>query len=337
LYILASIGCALTNSAETLVLMRFIQAVGGCAGMVAAMALVRDLFPVTETAKVFSLLTLVIAVSPMVAPTLGGYVTATLGWHYVFLILAGLAALLILGVYLSLPAGREPDPTLSLRPKPVLINYFKVIKHPQFLIYTLAGGVGSAAPFAYIAGSPDVFMNIYQVSEKEYGWIFAFLASAMIGSTQINTLLLRRFTSEQLIRFALTGQTIIGAVLITGVLNGWYGQYSLIFIIFLFLAGQGLNVPNASALSLAPFARLAGSASALMGCFRMGIGALASAAVSLLHNGTTLPMVGVMGFCAVSGLCILVIGRKYYLSGFEDIHYRKAESEEVNTLSEVRL
>jgi MFS transporter, DHA1 family, multidrug resistance protein len=332
LYILASLGCSLTNSVETLIFMRFLQAIGGCAGMVAAMALVRDLFPVSQTAKVLSLLTLVIAVSPMVAPTLGAYVTASLGWHYVFLILAAIAALIILGIYMSLPEGRSADNTISLRPKPVLINFFTVIKHPQFLTYTLAGGIGSAAPFAYISGSPDVFMNIYKVSEQEYGWIFAFLAAAMIGSTQVNTFLLRRFTSQQLIKIALTGQTIIGTLLVAGTVAGLYGKYSLIFLIFLFLCGQGLNVPNSSALSLAPFAKLAGSASALMGCFRMGIGALASAAVSLLHNGTTLPMVGVMTFCAVTGLIILLIGRKMALARQESKFDHSSYLEEATAL-----
>ena len=195
-------------------------------------------------------------------------------------------------------------------PKAVLSNFYSVLKNPQFLTYTLAGGIGSAAPFAYISGSPDVFLNIYKVSEQEYGWIFAFLAAAMIGSTQVNTLLLRRFTSQQLIKIALTGQTIIGALLVLGTMGGWYDKYSLILLLFLFLCGQGLNVPNASALSLAPFAKQAGSASALMGSTRMGMGALASATVSLLHNGTVLPMVGVMAFCVITGLVILLVGRK---------------------------
>ncbi|MGV3587891.1 MAG: multidrug effflux MFS transporter [Adhaeribacter sp.] len=338
LYILSSLGCALTNSAETLILMRFLQAIGGCAGMVAAMALVRDLFPVTETAKVLSLLTLVIAVSPMIAPTLGAYVTATAGWHYVFIILAVIAALIVVGIYTALPNGVQPDTSLSLRPKAVLTNFYSVIKNPQFLTYTLAGGIGSAAPFAYIAGSPDVFLNIYKVSEQEYGWIFAFLAAAMIGSTQVNTLLLRRFTSEQLIKIALTGQTIIGTLLVVGTIGGWYQQYSLILLLFLFLCGQGLNVPNASALSLAPFAKQAGSASALMGSTRMGMGALASATVSFLHNGTTLPMVGVMAFCVIAGLIILLIGLKLSAAAPEIMaQVGPSEIKEATALGEVKL
>lgn len=309
IYIIASVGCASVASAESLMIMRFLQAIGGCAGMVAALALVRDLFPVDEIAKVISLQTLVISVSPMIAPTVGGYVTAALGWEYIFLVLAAIVILILAGIYFYLPEGQKPDPSLSLMPKSVLGNFYSVLKNRQFLTYMLAGGIGSAAPFAYISGSPDVFMNLYKVSEQEYGWIFAFLAAAMIGSTQLNRPLLKRFSSEQLITFALFAQTIIGVIMVLGTFAGWYTKYSLIILIFFFLCGQGLNAPNSSALSLAPFTRQAGSASALLGCMRMGIGALASGAVSILHNGTALPMVIVMTLCVFIGLLILLIGK----------------------------
>jgi len=310
IYMLASLGCASTNSVETLIGMRFLQAIGGCVGMVAAQALVRDLFPVDKIAQVFSLLTLVIAVSPMVAPTVGGYVTASFGWHYVFIILAITSALMLVGTFFFLPQGKQPDPTLSLRPQAVLANFFTVLKQPQFLVYSLVGGIGSAAPFAYISGSPDVFMNIYKVSEQEYGWIFALLAFAMIGSTQLNHILLKRFKSEQIIMVTLLYQTATGVLLVLGTWAGWYGQYSLIVLMFIFLTGQGLVNPNASALTLAPFTSHAGIAAALMGSFRMGMGSLVSAAVSVLHNNTALPMVSMMSFCAVVGLLILLIGKK---------------------------
>ena len=308
-YILASIACAFTTSADTLILMRFLQAVGGCAGMVAAQALVRDLFPTTETAKVFSWLILVIAVSPMIAPTIGGYVTAAFGWHSVFLILAGITFLILFGIFYALPEGKLPDPTMSLKPKPVLTNFLTVLRNPQFLVFALVGGIASAAPFAYIAGSPNVFMNIYGVSEQEYGWIFAFLAFAMIGSPQLNHLLLRKLNSQQIINIALVYQSIIGTIMVVGVSSGFFGKNSLIAVIFLFLIGQGLTAPNASALSLAPFRKYAGSASALMGSFRMGIGALVSAAVSIFPNQTALPMVGVMMACTVVGILIFYLGR----------------------------
>lgn len=309
IYIIASLGCALTESVEMLIAMRFIQALGGCAGMVAAQALVRDLFPVNKTAQAFSLLTLVIAISPMVAPTLGGYVTAAFGWHYVFILLAFITVLIIIAVYFILPQGNLPDASISLRPKPVLKSFFAVIKNPQFLIYTLAGGVATAAPFAYIAGSADVFINIYKVSEQQYGWIFAFLAFAMIGTTQLNHFLLKKFTSQQIIQFTLIYQTLVGIILVVGTWMGIFGQYGLIALLFIFLTGQGLSNPNATALSLAPFRKHAGSAAALMGSFRMAMGGVVSGAVSFFHNGTSLPMVGTMTFCAVAGLSALTIGK----------------------------
>jgi DHA1 family bicyclomycin/chloramphenicol resistance-like MFS transporter len=145
-------------------------------------------------------------------------------------------------------------------------------------VYSLVGGIVSAAPFAYISGSPDVFLNIYKVSEQEYGWIFAVLAVAMIGSPQLNHFLLRKLKSEQIIKIALVYQLLMGSFMVLGVYAGWYGKNSLIVMIFLFLIRQGLTSPNATALSLAPFSKFAGSASALAGSFRMGIGALVSGA-----------------------------------------------------------
>ena len=308
LYVLASIGCAMTSTVESLVLMRFLQAMGGCVGLVASQALVSDIFPSNKRAEVFSMITLVIAVSPMIAPTVGGYVTMGFSWHWLFIILAAIVMIMIAGIYFFLPTGQMPDRTVSLKPKSVLGSYYTVISQPQFLIYTLAGGLATAAPFAYISGSSDVFMNIYKVSAQQYGWIFGLLAFAMIGSTQLNHFLLKKYKSQEIIRVTLVYQSIVGIVLIAGVYNDWFSLYGLIAMMFIFLTGQGLTSPNTSALSLAPFRKHTGSASALMGSWRMGAGAIISGIVSFLHNNTAMPMVGMMAFCSIGGLIILYFG-----------------------------
>ncbi len=307
-YIIASVGCALTSSVDALIIARFVQALGGCVGMVAAQTLVRDLFPVNRTAQAFSLITLVIAVSPMIAPTVGGYVTAGIGWNWIFIILAVITVLIILAVHFYLPRGKEADPSLSLAPRAVLANFRIVVKNDQYLIYSLAGGLGSAAPFAYIAGSPDVFINIYGVSEQEYGWIFAGLAVAIIGSTQLNHILLKRFKSEELVKIALLYQGVAGAMMVAGTLYGVMDLPVMLVLMFIFLSGHGIIGPNATALSLAPFAKYAGSAAALLGSWRMGTGALITGLVSFLHNHTALPMVGMMATCAWASLGILLVG-----------------------------
>jgi DHA1 family bicyclomycin/chloramphenicol resistance-like MFS transporter len=160
-------------------------------------------------------------------------------------------------------------------------------------------------------------MNIYHVSEKEYGWIFAFIAFFIIGSTQLNHLLLRRYRSGQIVKATLILQTILGLFLLAGTWFVWFDQYALIALIALFLAGHGLTNPNATALSLAPFSKHTGSAASLAGSFRMGMGALASALVSLFHNGTAMPMIGVMVGCIIAGLLILMGGKLWMVTGYQ--------------------
>ncbi|MCH7409134.1 Bcr/CflA family multidrug efflux MFS transporter [Belliella sp. DSM 111904] len=310
IYIVSSIFCAYASSVDSLILMRFLQAVGGCVGMVAAQALVRDIFPINKTAQVLALLTLVIAVSPMIAPTVGGYMSAHFHWHAIFIVLAAITAVILVAAIFLLPNGAAPESNLSLRPMKVISNYRSVLDNRQFLTYMLAGGIAGAAPFAYIAGSANVFMNIYQVSEQTYGLIFGVLAFAMIGSTQLNHYLLRKFTSKQIIQFSLWYQTITGLVLVAGLWLNLFNVYGLVFTMFIFLTAHGLNQPNAAALSLAPFAKSAGSASALLGSMRMAMGGVVSATVSFIHNGTALPMVSIMALCALGGLLTIMVDKR---------------------------
>jgi DHA1 family bicyclomycin/chloramphenicol resistance-like MFS transporter len=309
-YVVTCFSCVFITSADALIGLRLLQALGGCAGMVASRALVRDLFPVEESAKVFSLLMLVIGVSPIIAPTLGAYITASAGWKYIFVVLGFMAVLVLVAVHFVLPEGRKPDEALSLKPSAILKSFGSILKEPQFYTYALTGSLASAGLYAYIAGSPTVFMELFQVTEKQYGWIFALIAMGLIGSSQINSVLLRNYKSEQIIKVALLCQTITAFVLLMGTLLGYLEVFSTIFFIFIFLCCQGFTFPNTSALSLAPFSTRAGSASALLGGIQMAVGAATSALVSFLSNSTALPMTGVMAACALSSFTILLLGSR---------------------------
>jgi DHA1 family bicyclomycin/chloramphenicol resistance-like MFS transporter len=159
IYIVSSIGCAYASSINALIVLRCIQAIGSCAAAVASIAMVRDLFPVSENAKVFALLMLVVGVSPMVAPTIGGYVTTAFGWHSVFLVLMLLGLVNLIASIFGLPDSYQPDKSISLRPKPILNNFLAVLKEPQFYTYALTGSVAFSGLFAYVAGSPLLFME----------------------------------------------------------------------------------------------------------------------------------------------------------------------------------
>ncbi len=327
IYIIASLGCAMSNSVELLIGFRFLQALGGCVGMVAPGAIVRDVFPVNENAKIFSLLILILGVSPIVAPTVGSYLILAFGWHAVFIVLAIITALLLTAVIFLLPESKQPDPSMSLSPQSILNGFLLVLKQPQFFTYAFAGAIAAAGLFAYLAGSPFLFMNIFKVSEQHYGLIFGLIAAGLITSSQLNNGLLKRYSSEQIIKKVLLVQTIIGLFLCIGSIFDWLNLYSAIVLMFLFLSCQGFSFPNSSALSLAPFTKEAGSASALMGAMQMGFGAAASALVGILSNGGSLPMTGVMAGCALLGFIILSVGSKRieYRSRMEDVEEQAFE------------
>jgi DHA1 family bicyclomycin/chloramphenicol resistance-like MFS transporter len=327
LFFLASVGCAFSQSVNGLIVFRLFQAIGGCVGMVAARAMVRDLFDTKDNAKVFSMLMLVVSVSPIIAPTLGGYITAALGWRYVFAMLILIVLLILACTYFYLPESKKPDPTYSLKPAPILRNFAAVLKHPHFITYALTGAISYAGLYAYVGGAPYVFMAIFKVSEAQFGWIFALIAAGLISASQVNNIALKHYSSQQIIRVASSCQSIIGITLVCLTLLGLTNLFVAVLFAFLFLACQGFIFPNATALALAPLGHNAGNASGLIGAIQMTVGASASAIISVLQNHTALPMAGVMTCCAVAAFSVFIMGRKYLIKSVSKTSLLKQDIE----------
>jgi DHA1 family bicyclomycin/chloramphenicol resistance-like MFS transporter len=329
LFFVASVGCSLSPSIGMLIAFRFLQAVGGCVGMVAARAMVRDLFDTKDNARVFSLLMLVVSVSPIIAPALGGYITSVLGWRYVFAVLIFLVVLILIGTYYFLPESKKADPAYSLRPTPILRNFREVLGHPAFLTYALTGAVSYAGLYAYIGGAPYVFMQLFRLSEGQFGWIFSIIAAGLISASQLNNIALKHYNSDQIIRTASICQSLIGTAFVILVLLGVITLNLTVLSAFLFLACQGFIFPNATALALKPMGNSAGNASALIGTIQMAVGAGAAALISVLQNHTALPMAVVMTSCSVTALIIFSIGRKFLIRKADDKYMQKEAVETV--------
>lgn len=309
-YIIASLGCVFVTDIDTFIGLRFIQAIGSCAATVASVSMVRDLFPVRDIPKVFSLLMLVVGLSPMLAPTIGGFVTDYYGWHMVFVILMFLGIYVLLAAQFGLPETQKPDTTISLKPKPILLNFYSVIKEPQFYTYAFTGAIAFSGLFTYVAASPLLFMHVFKVDATTYGSIFAFMSLSFIGAGQLNSLLLRKFSSEQMIFGALMTQSVIVLIFLIAALNNLLGLYQTIGMLFLYLACLGISNPNAAGLTLAPFARNAGSASALMGAIQLGLGAFVSFAVGVFLKDSMVPMVVIMTISSISAFIVLNIAKR---------------------------
>jgi MFS transporter, DHA1 family, multidrug resistance protein len=310
IYVIATIGCVITQSIEMMIAIRFIQALGGCVAGVAAISMVRDFFPVEESAKILSLLILILGVSPLLAPTLGSFIAIWLGWEWIFIALAIIVFLVLLLIFFFLPEVYKPDRTVSLRIKPMLATFLSILKNPQFTVYTLSGAFSFATLFLYVAGSPVIFMEIFQLSPQAYGGVFALLSVGFIGSNQLNIFLLRKYKSEQLFRVALICQVIVNIIFLIGALNNWYGLAATITMLFLSLSCLGLIYPNASALALTPFTKNIGSASALLGFLQIGVAGLASGGVGMFNSGTSVPIVAMMVITSVIAFLLLLIWGK---------------------------
>jgi len=310
LYILACLGCMQSHSIEVLAGFRVVQALGGCAALVAATAMVRDFFPVEESARIFSLLILILGLSPLLAPTLGGFITAWFGWQWVFIILSIIVFLILVVIFLYLPEEHQPDTSVSLAVKPMLAVFLSILKNPAFITYTLAGAFSFSEMFVYVAGSPVIYLDLFQVSPQTYGGLFALIAIGFLGSNQLNVVLLRKYNPSQLFYFGLLCQVIINVLFLFGALNNWYGIVATTVLFFFSLSCIGLTYPNASALALAPFTKNFGSASALLGFLQIGISGLISSGVGLLNSKGIVPVTAMLVTISVIAFLILLAGRK---------------------------
>jgi DHA1 family bicyclomycin/chloramphenicol resistance-like MFS transporter len=309
LFIVASLLCVCSRSLEWLVAMRFIQALGGCSAQVAAMAMVRDFFPVQETARIISLLILILGASPLLAPSVGGYISQHLGWQWVFIILALVAAANIALTFLYLPPGHPPDRTVSLRPAPIIRNFAAVLKDLQFSVFSFSGAFAFSGLLAYVASSPLIFMEEFQVTPHQFGLIFAGLAVGFIGSNQINVLLLRKFTSVQIFSASLLVVCPAALLFLVGIIQGWFGLAAILVLLFIILSSLGLAYPNAAALALSPIEHNIGSASAMLGFIQIGVSGLASASIGLFNSKGLLPTVIILAVTSWIGLGIFILGK----------------------------
>jgi MFS transporter, DHA1 family, multidrug resistance protein len=310
-YILAAVGCAFSPSIHYLIGLRLFLAMGCCVGMVGGSSVVRDLFSGREVARAMSMMMTIFGVAPIIAPTIGGFIVTTLGWRYIFGVLALIGAFVLIAIKQVLPETKGADPSISLRPKNVILGYLKVFRERQFVIYVLAGAAGGGGLFTYIAGSPFVYIDLFGFTATQFGWIFGMNALAVVVGNQINRVLLRKYDSARILLAVTALQSATGILLLTGSFIGFLHNMAFVGLVVLFLFGFGFINPNSAALALQPFSRNVGSASAIMGSTIMISGALATGLVSYFHNGTAVPMTLMMTACPGTAFMLMTIGKRF--------------------------
>lgn len=310
-HVVTSLLCAVAPDVLTLTAARFVQGLAGAAIAVSAMAIVRDLFTGMEAAKLLSRLMLVVGVAPVLAPTLGGQLLLLTSWRGIFVALAVAGVLLVAVAALGLRETLPPHRRRSARPVATLRTYQALLRDRAFVALTLVGGLMFGALFAYISGAPFVLQGLYGLSEQTFALAFGLNSIGIVVMTQLNPVLLRRWSPRQVLTAAVSTAGAAALALVVTASTGAFGLVGVMVPLFVIVAVCGLSLPNVPALALSRHGEAAGTAAAMLGASQFAVGGLAAPVVGLLGTSSALPMAAVM--LAVTGtataLMLTVVAR----------------------------
>jgi DHA1 family bicyclomycin/chloramphenicol resistance-like MFS transporter len=299
-FVVSSIGCAWADSVRTLVVFRFLQALGGCAPIVVPRAIVRDHFDQVESIRMLSMLMLVMGLAPILAPLIGGQLLVNFGWRSVFWVLATYAIVWLVLVALFLP---ESLPIERRRRQPVgvvLATYGRLLLDRTYICYVLSGALIFAGLLTYVSGAPYVFIELFHVSPERFGLYFGVNACGILAASQTNRWLATRVEARRIVSVVLSVAMTASLVLLFDASTGFGGFAGILVPLFCYIACHGFVLPNTTALAMAPHGKVAGSASALLGTVQFVLASVTGALVSALANRTAVPLAAVIAGCGVA-------------------------------------
>lgn len=308
LFAVASLALAFAPGIDSFIILRLIQALGGCAGMIVSRTIVADLFPEREAARFLSLIMLVQGLAPIMAPILGGYILTYANWHAIFLFLVVFGLACLAGVYWGLPETLPPHERKAESLPRILATWKGLITERRYIVPALTGSFVFAALFAFISGSPFVYIQLFHVSEQNYGWLFGLNAFGLILAAQINRMLLKRFTSQTVLTASLTVMLIAAVCLFAASTTS--SLPLLIALLFVCLANVPLIAANTVALAMEASGTHRGSGSAIIGVLQFGVASIVSAGVGLIHDTTARPMTGAILLAVTTAGLIWYFGSK---------------------------
>ncbi len=307
LFTLSSVLIAVAASIQSFLVLRLLQAVGGCAGMVVSRAMISDLLDERESARFFSLMMVISGIGPILAPILGGYLISFAGWQAIFIFLALLGGSCFAATQMMIPETLPQEAKQPLALKAIACTFGRLLLRRAFMIPTLLGATVLGGIFAFISGAPFVYMQLYGVSKENFGWVFGLNAIGITVAAQANRTLLKYFSTQSLMVAGLLFHLIVAALLF--VFAPQLSLPLLVIFIWLCLAPIPVIAANSTALAMNACTRERGSGSSIIGVLQFGMASLASAAVGMLHNDTISPMVGIILACSLLGMSIYLLDR----------------------------
>ncbi|HHG8775262.1 TPA: multidrug effflux MFS transporter [Raoultella planticola] len=304
LFIIGSAGCALSDNITQIIFWRVFQALGACTGPMLARAMVRDLFARARAAQMLSTLTIVMAIAPIAGPLIGGQMIKITSWHAIFWLLVAIGLLMLIALR-WLPETLPPERRQHGSPLKVFHHYAHLLKNRIFMRYTLGLTCFYVAAYAFITGSPDVYIRYYGVEPQHYGWLFAVNVFGLMAVSMVNRRLVHRHALGDLLKAALVVASLALGVLALSIRLHLGGIVWIVICVFLFFSMNGVVAATSTAAALDEAEEFAGSASALIGALQYGSGIISSLLLAWLHDGTPWTMVWIMA--AFTGASLLLV------------------------------
>ena len=285
LFIIGSAGCALSTSITQIVFWRVFQALGACTGPMLARAMIRDLFARTRAAQMLSTLVLVMAIAPIAGPLIGGQIIRLSTWHSIFWLLVVIGALMFISLN-WLPETLPEDKRVKASLAGAFRNYRSLLTNGRFMRYTLSLTFYYVGAYAFITGSPFVYISYYHVDPQHYGWLFALNIIGVMAMSVVNRRLVQRHALDQLLKYAtmLAALAAVALALLVKLESG--GIVAIIVSIFLLFSMNGIIAATSTAAALDAVPNIAGSASALIGALQYGSGIISSLLLAAFSDGT---------------------------------------------------
>lgn len=314
IFISSSVACILVDSIHAFILLRFFEALGGCAGVVVARAIVNDLFELKEAAAIYALMMVFTSLAPMLSPTFGGILLEFFSWRSIFLTLFILGIILFLLIIFVLKESNTNTKNKKFNHKEIIKNYKSILKDRRFVVYLLSGNLIFAGFFAYLTGSSFIFTRVFDLSEQQYGILFGINALGFVIFANINARLALKYSPYYILPKAFVMVAFLAFLLILSAtfdLGFLFFELPLFFII----ASLGFILPNTTTLAMARSKQNAGSASALLGAAQFAMAGAMAFLVSLLNANTPIFLSTILGICAFLGaICYLSLINKRNLN-----------------------
>ncbi|MCU6160430.1 Bcr/CflA family multidrug efflux MFS transporter [Enterobacter bugandensis] len=297
----AAVACALAQSIDQLIIMRFLHGLAAAAASVVINALMRDIYPKEEFSRMMSFVMLVTTIAPLVAPMAGGAVLVWFSWHAIFWILALAALLASAMIFFFIDETLSVDRRQKFHIRTTIGNFASLFRHKRVLSYMLASGFSFAGMFSFLSAGPFVYIELNHVSPQHFGYYFALNIVFLFVLTIINSRFVRRVGALNMFRAGLWIQFVMAVWLVVSAFLG-VGFWALVIGVAAFVGCVSMISSNAMAVILDEFPHMAGTASSLAGTFRFGIGAIVGALLSMATFTTAWPMLWAMAFCATSSV-----------------------------------